>query len=209
MSDTPEPRTERDMLNALARRYTHIREGTIADRWVTAEHVRRTLGYARQQRIADFVAADKYPGIPYGSTIAFYGHEVKVSRSDWVREMKLPQKAEAFTRYMHHMYLVVSHADIVRAGELPEGWGLLVLGSKGVLRAKVKAPRLEPEPMPADLIINLMSAAARTAHRAPLHRDAPIAYVKSWTERCGWCGELAPCEVHQPRMSRQGHGRRA
>ena len=195
--------TERDMLDALARRYTAIRAGSIADRWVVADHVRATLGYTRTQRVCDFIAADKYPGVPYGSALAFHGHEVKVSRGDWLRELKDPSKAETFKKHMHHWWLVVPSADIVRDGELPEGWGLMVLGKTGVLRAKVTAPRLNPEPIPTDLTISLMASAARTAHRAPLRSDAPTAYVKNWTPRCGWCGELSPCHIHQPRESRR------
>jgi hypothetical protein len=80
MTDTQA--TERDMLDLLLRRYTDIRRGTIADRWTRAEHVALLLGDSRK-RVADFVAADKYPGIPYGSALALHGYEVKVSRSDW------------------------------------------------------------------------------------------------------------------------------
>lgn len=190
--------TERDILDALLARYTAVRRGTIADRWTRAEHVPRVLGYIEKNRIADFIAADRYPGHDYGSTLAFHGHEVKVSRSDWLTELRDPEKAEAFRPYMHHWWLVVPDASIVREGELPEGWGLMVLGPNG-LRAKVKAPRLSPLPIPHDLAINLMAAAARTAYREPLRRDAPVAYVKTWDRRCAACGELGPCPLHQPR----------
>lgn len=189
--------TERDMLDLLLRRYTAIRTGTLSDRWVRAEHVRITLGH-EARRIADFIAADKYPGIPYGSALAFHGHEVKVSRADWLTELRDPDKATAFKRYMHHWWLVVPDASIVKRDELPDGWGLMVKSGEG-LRAKVPAPRLTPEPIPADFIICLMAAAAKTAHREPLHRDAPVAFAGSWEARCGWCGSLAPCATHQPR----------
>lgn len=185
------------MLDLLAARYTAVRQGTIADRWVRAEHVPSRLGH-NVKRVADFIAADKYPGIPYGTALAFHGHEVKVSRADWLTELRDPEKAEAFRPYMHHWWLVVPDASIVRAGELPEGWGLMVQsGSK--LRTKVAAPRLTPDPMPTDLVVSLMASAARTAHRDPLHRDAPLAYLGNWDGRCAWCGELAPCTSHQPR----------
>jgi hypothetical protein len=190
--------TERDMLDLLTRRYTHIRSGTLADRWVRAEHVRSMLEGYQSKRIADFIAADKYPGVPYGSKLAFHGHEVKVSRSDWLTELRDPEKSEAFKRYMHHWWLVVPDASIVRRDELPEGWGLLVQ-SGDKLRVKIQAPRLDPEPMPADLIICLMASAAKTAHREPHHRDAPLAYVGSWDPICGFCGAAYPCPHHQPR----------
>lgn len=188
--------TERDMLDALASRYSAIRKGTTADRWVTAEHVRLRLGHAPRQRIADFVAIDKYPGFPYGSSIALHGHEVKVSRSDFLRELSDMEKSEAFRPYMHHWWLAVSDASIVK-DDLPAGWSLMVLRKDG-LRAVHVVPRQEPQPLPLDLAVSLMSATARTAHRAPLHRDAPSVPVGSWDNlRCAWCGDPAPCQHHQ------------
>lgn len=193
--------SERDMLDLLLSRYTNVRRGTIADRWTRAEHVSRNLGAYGAGRIADFIAADKYPGIPYGTALSLHGHEVKVSRGDWLAELRDPTKAEAFKRYMHHWWLVVPDAAIVRPGELPDGWGLLVK-SGGALRAKVKAHRSTPEPLPLDLSISLMAAAARTAHRDPLRREAPTAFVKSWDDpRCAFCGEPCPCIHHQPRTA--------
>lgn len=190
--------SERDMLNLLTERYTNIRVGSLADRWVRAEHVKRFLSNAPFQRIADFVCADKWPGASYGSNLALYGHEVKVSRSDWLSELRKPDKAEAIKKYMHYWYLVVPDASIVKQGELPEGWGLMTIAGEK-LRAKIKAPLLTPEPMPLDFTINLMSAAARTAAREVQHRDAPPAYVKSWDAKCSVCGTMGPCPYHQPR----------
>ncbi|WP_344754640.1 hypothetical protein [Gryllotalpicola koreensis] len=194
----PQPRmTERDMLDLLLDRYSYQRAGTFADRWVRAEHVRNGMGY-NATRIVDFIAADKYPGVPYGSSLALHGHEVKVSRSDWLVELRDPEKSEAFKRYMHHWWLVIPDASIVKKGELPAGWGLLV-ASNGKLRARVRAPRLDPEPLPLDMTICLMSAAQKTAHHEHLHRDAPNAFVGTWDPKCGFCGVPAPCPAHQPR----------
>jgi hypothetical protein len=188
--------TERDMLDLLLGRYTSIRQGTTADRWVRAEHVRSKLEGYQAKRIADFIAADKYPGMPYGSALALHGHEVKVSRADWLTELRDPEKAEAFRPYMHHWWLVVSDSSIVRPGELPEGWGLIVKSGTR-LRAKVKAPRLDPLPMPIDLTICLMAAASKTAHREPLRHNAPATFVGDWVSVCGWCGTKSPCRYHQ------------
>ncbi|MBE5408322.1 hypothetical protein ACDI89_25520 (plasmid) [Mycobacteroides abscessus] len=199
MTDTPV--TERDMLDLLLSRYTAIRQFTIADRWVRAEHVASDLGHRQTgiTKVADFIAADKYPGWPYGSALAFHGHEVKVSRSDWLSELRDPNKSEVWRRYMHYWWLVVSDKSIVREGELPDGWGLMVKAGS-VLRAQVKAPRLSPDPLPADRTIALMAAAARTAHREPLRRDAPKGGRSGeWTVLCGFCGQASPCSTHQPR----------
>ncbi|MET4143888.1 hypothetical protein [Arthrobacter sp. UYCo732] len=196
--------TERDMLDLLLDRYTAIRRGTISDRWVRAEHVKSSLGYSEGDRIADFVAGDKHGGNSFGDKLALHGHEVKVLRADWLSELRDPAKADAIKRHMHHWWLVVPDANIVKPGELPEDWGLLVPGANGKLRARKGAPRLTPEAPPLAFIISLMSAAARTAHREPLRRDAPITYARS-ANRCGVCMAVFPCSIHQPREAAAAH----
>ncbi|MCC3292936.1 hypothetical protein [Arthrobacter sp. zg-Y1110] len=187
-----EKHTERSMLDALLERYTDIRRGTITDRWIRAEHVQSGLGYRDGARVADFVAADRH-----SSTMALHGHEVKISRADWRNELKDPTKAEAVKRYMTHWWLVVPDADIVKPGELPADWGLIVL-KDGKLRARKTAPRLDPEPIPLEFSIALMTGAARTGQREVLHRDAPPARMGG-RYVCGLCGMPAPCAHHQPR----------
>ena len=201
--------TERDMLNLLLDRYTAIRRGTMSDRWVRAEHVKSSLGYSDGDRIADFIAGDKYGGGADGDKLALHGHEVKVSRSDWLTELRNPAKAHAIKRYMHHWWLVVPDAAIVKPGELPDGWGLLVPGPNGKLRARTTAPRLMPEAPPLSFVISLMSAASRTAHREPLHRDAPVTYGRRSRRHCGVCLGLFPCVIHQPRAANEAYALKA
>lgn len=188
--------TEREMLDLLTERYNTERRGTLADRYVRAEHVRSSQGFYGIS-IADFIAIDKY-----SSHQAIVGHEVKVSRSDWLTELKDLTKAERIKRHCDYWYLVVSDASIVKDGELPEGWGLMVKAGKN-LRAKVKAPKLSPEPLALDFMAGLAQAVQRTAMREPLRRDARTVgvYTDRQGERwlCQACGELAPCRIHQPR----------
>lgn len=193
--------TERTMLDLLLARYNTERQGTIADRWVRAEHVRSTqrMGY-ESVSIADFLAIDKY-----SSTQAIHGHEVKVSRADWLTELRDLSKSERIKRYCTFWWLVVPDTAIVKASELPEGWGLLVKAG-GKLRAKVKAPKLMPEPLTLDFITGLAAAAQRTAYREPLRRDART--ISRWDSdrgsyrQCQACGEPAPCQLHQPRAAK-------
>lgn len=192
--------TERDMLDLLMERYTQRRQGTIADRWVRAEHVRSTQDTWRTSpRIADFIAIDKY-----SSTQAMHGHEVKVSRPDWLSELRESEKAKPVKRFCNFWWLVIPRADIVKPGELPEDWGLLVQTKSG-LRTKVKAPTLIPDPLTLDFVAGLTAAVQRTACREPLRRDASSAWIGNWQngQSCTACGEPAPCLLHQPRMASQ------
>ncbi|MFT7021421.1 MAG: hypothetical protein ACJA07_000498 [Rhodococcus sp. (in: high G+C Gram-positive bacteria)] len=187
---------ERAMLDLLLDRYTAIRRSSTSDRWIRAEHVRSNMGND-SKRIADFIAVDKFPS----SGLALHGHEVKVSRSDWLSELRTPAKAEAFMRYMDYWWLVVPDPAIVKQGELPAGWGLLV-GSGNKLRAQIPAPKLTPAPLPIELSLSLASAAVRTANREPLRRDAPLARLDGAPSSCAACGRIAPCAIHQPRAHR-------
>jgi len=191
--------TEREMLDLLLARYNTERQGTIADRWVRAEHVRSSQDFRETLSIADFIAIDKY-----ASTQAIHGHEVKVSRSDWLTELRDLSKAERIKRHCNFWWLVVSNASIVKDGELPDGWGLLVKSGNN-LRAKIKAPALLPEPLTLDFVAGLTAAAQRTAYREPLHRDARKISrwdnVRGYYAQCQACGQPAPCNLHQPRAS--------
>ena len=174
MSDTlfdaePARHTERDMLDALHQRYSQRTPNSIR-RWIVAEHVRSACGFSgytfgedpgpRTMRTADFVAQDTWEA----QGLQMHGHEVKVSRSDWLTELADPAKAAAVKRYCDRWWLVVPDRTIVR-DDLPDGWGLLAFGRDGRLRIAHRAPVLTPEPMPATFRASLMRAVAKTAAR--------------------------------------------
>lgn len=149
--------TERDMLDKLRERYTKIRPGTTADRYARAEHASYPMeNYGMVSRIADFIALDTYGA---GQII---GHEVKVSRSDWLRELADPTKAEVWARHCHAWYVVVPDAALVKREELGS-WGLMVLDAAGTLRIKVRATPREPEPIPTLAAAWLGRSIAKTA----------------------------------------------
>ena len=162
--------SERIMLDALMQRYDKtVRNGGWAGkRFLRAEHVPIGLSWKRH-RIADFIAMDtqshrrgdwRAGDEQHQLAPVFHGHEVKVSRSDWLTELRDPSKSEVFKRHMHFWWLVVPDKTIVR-DDLPEGWGLIA-GVKGSLRIVKQAPLLTPEPMPNSLVGALLRATTRT-----------------------------------------------
>jgi len=166
--------TERSMLDLIHARYSAVNPGN-GPRYVVAEHVRNQAGFGGYGgdgplRTADAIVVDLWPS----TGNAVHGFEVKVSRSDWLTELKDPGKAEAFRPFVHHWWLVVPDAGIVR-NDLPDGWGLLAVGRDGRLRQRIRAPRLKPEPMTASQIAALLRAATKTAtRRAALGHDGTI-----------------------------------
>lgn len=166
-NDDPEPapepvsaHTERTMLNLLRQRYSVVSQGT-SIRFVVAEHVNSHSGFD-YVRTADFMALDCWPA----QGLHLHGHEVKVSRADWLRELKDPAKAAEFKRFCDRWWLVVADAAIVKTGELPDGWGLMAPDATGRLRVRRPAPRLQPEPLPRTFLAAFARAAQKTPHPA-------------------------------------------
>jgi hypothetical protein len=148
-------RTEADMIALLRKRYN--RDGGNGPRYVGASHVRSNAGFDAR-RIADFIAMDLWPS----KGLALHGHEVKVSRSDWLSELKTPEKAGAFTPYMDYWWLVTAVPGIALTSELPAGWGLMVAGDSA-LKVMRPAKRNSARPMPKTMMAAFLRAAVKTA----------------------------------------------
>lgn len=69
------------------------------------------------------------------------GFELKVSRSDWLRELKHVQKADPFIERCDRWWLVTADATIAKPEEIPECWGWMSATKTG-LRVQRPAPRL-------------------------------------------------------------------
>lgn len=77
------------------------------------------------------------------------GHELKVSRADWLHELDQIDKAETWASQCHAWNLVVPDIDVARPEELPHGWGLLTVDPRTKTRLKViERPTLHPARQP-------------------------------------------------------------
>lgn len=92
-------------------------------------------------RICDAIAVNLWPS--RGNAV--HGFEVKVSRTDWTRELKNPAKADAIACYCDYWWIVAPEG-IVQDGELPPTWGLLCPFGRG-LKIYAKAPKLNAQPL--------------------------------------------------------------
>lgn len=125
--------TEREMLARLRARYQ-------PPAFALFEHVRNSTGVSHVTRTADAMAMSLYPS----RGLELHGFEVKVSRSDVLRELKEPEKAEELCTFCNRWWLVLSDASLIKPGELPPTWGLLVPRGEGLVAA-VEAPKLEAQ----------------------------------------------------------------
>lgn len=148
---------EAAIIRMLEHRHTKIAYG--AHRYAFADHV--PIATFGAHRICDFMALDCWQG---REGHPLHGFEIKSSRADWLAELRDPGKAEAFKRYCHRWWLVVSDQRIVRDGELPAGWGLLAaVGDR--LRLVVPAAKLHPEPLPWPVVVAFTRSVAKSARR--------------------------------------------
>ncbi len=87
--------------------------------YAVLEQVRSTTGYAKDIRTCDAMAMSLW-----GSRgIHLSGFEIKVSRSDWMNEVKDPRKAEDFQSQCHYWYLLTYDDQVAQIDEIPQSWG--------------------------------------------------------------------------------------
>lgn len=157
-----------------------ILEGMLAQRhcapaWAFFPQVRNATGLQATVRTIDAIAMSLYPS----RGLDVHGFEIKISRSDWLRELRQPEKTEEIARYCDFFWVVAPIEAIMR-GELPPRWGQLVPGT-GTLRVKQQAEKLEARPLDRLFIAALLRSYLETLnagpgpthHRAAGYREGP------------------------------------
>lgn len=119
------------------------------------------------------------------------GHEIKVSRADWLTELSKVDKASLWADACHEWWLLVSDPAIVHDGELPPGWGLMAPASRGI-KVHVRADRKPADHEPPWQIVRSIMArldTLQTQERARMRSEARdeirAELEKSYQERQG------------------------
>lgn len=96
------------------------------------------------------------------------GFELKVSRSDWLREVGQVRKADPFVERCDRWWLVTSSPDIAKLEEIPACWGWMAL-TKGGLRVQRPATKLPGDPKYIDRLfaIGILRKMQEDMTRAP------------------------------------------
>ena len=102
------------------------------------------------------------------------GFEIKASRGDWLSELKNPAKAEEISRFCDRWYIVAGSEGIVRTGELPAAWGLMMPKGKG-LRIEVESRGTEARAIDRLFLASLLRAVAT---QAPAERAVQLRIEK-------------------------------
>lgn len=163
--------SEFEILQVLKRRYP-------SDAYAVIPQVRNTTGFARRVRTADAIAVSLWPS----RGIGLEGFEFKDSRTDWLKELKQPEKAEEISRFCGKWWIVTSSKGIVRGDELPAAWGLLEIVD-GAIKTAVKAPPKTPEPPTMEFFAALCRAAAEcTFPVAEIEKKIDAAKRAEWAK---------------------------
>lgn len=88
------------------------------------------------------------------------GFEFKTSRSDWLRELKDPSKAEEMGKFCDHFFLVIDDDSIAKVEELPTPWGLMLV-KNGKVKILKPSQKLEPAPLTRNMFCALIYATMR------------------------------------------------
>ncbi len=125
------------------------------------------------RRFADAIAVGLWPSVGH----EIVGFEFKASRSDWLGELKKPEKANEIMRYCHRWWLVAQGPDVFEKEELPATWGALEWGGNKFKVAK-KAPNLEPEAPPMGFFCALLARSQEgMLHREEIQKEIEQAKV--------------------------------
>lgn len=139
------------MTNLLRLRYT-------APEWAFMAQVRNGTGFSRRvTRTADAIAMSLYPS----RGLHLHGFEVKVSRGDFVKELKTPEKAEDIARFCSFWWIVAPDTNVAPVEMVPANWGLLVMKGDGLTVAK-QATFKDSVPLDTPMIASIFRNIADT-----------------------------------------------
>jgi hypothetical protein len=112
--------------------------------------VRNDTGKTAGSRSIDALVASVYPS--RGLWLA--GIEIKITRSDWRKELREPEKAEAILKYVDYFYMACP-TGVINVGEIPQNWGLIEVRRDGAAVTK-PATKLTPKGYDLPFILSIM-----------------------------------------------------
>lgn len=113
-------------------------------------------------RSIDAVSMELWPS--KGHKLVAY--EIKVSRADWLNELKTPEKSHFFEQNCDEFYLVAPEG-VLKAGELPPNWGYIKVTEKS-LTTKIKAVASNIDTVDKSFLASLARSFARASNNKDL-----------------------------------------
>ena len=127
-------------------------------------------------RSADALAISLWPS----RGLEVHGFEFKISRADWVKELRNPAKAEAIAAYCDRWWLVVSDERIVNPGEVPPAWGLKAVRGDKLVTITLAGKQENPAPLDRLFVAAIARAAQKHSPGARAIEKAIEAARAAW-----------------------------
>lgn len=156
-----------DIKRLIREQYSKIKNGE-APKWVVLSEIRTNTGFRTKwstrggpfgEKYIDMMAFDCWPSSGY-LRVAF---KIKTSRSDFLNELKRPEKRWLAMMYSHKFYFVAPEG-VVKLMELPGGCGLIeVVEKNGELKLNTRySPEVtDASPLPDSFIASLLRNACK------------------------------------------------
>lgn len=135
-----------------------LRKKYAAPEWAFLEEVSNGTGWQKQTRYADGVAMNLWPS----RGMDILGFEIKVRRSDWIKELKSPEKSGPIQQFCDHWW-IVAPPGVVKSEEVPSTWGLMSVGHGRLMMVK-QAPKLESKPLTRTFVAAMLRREAEAAN---------------------------------------------
>lgn len=128
---------------------------------------------SNKERSCDALAVNLWPS----GGLVWHGHEVKASRSDWLKEIQDPSKAEAFAKHCDYWW-IVAPANVLKVEELPTDWGWICPLESGNARVKKPANKRTPEPCTREFLAGICRAAYKNSSDDLINQVKQTAYIQ-------------------------------
>lgn len=160
----PQSADAKVLLALLQRHYINPKDPEPGGAFLTEVAFNGTWGGSRADAL--------YMGFTSASGRILIGHEVKVSRADWRRELDKHGKADPWADQCHEWW-IVAPPGVVPVEELPQDWGLLnpPTGRKRVRMHVVKPAHGHTDRVPGWDAVRSFTARYDTVRRAELASD--------------------------------------
>lgn len=145
--------------------YYGTKEGSNSGKYIVLTQVRAATGWD-DPSTADVMVMGNWPS----SGNELMGFEVKVSRSDWLNEVKNAEKCAPTKKYCNRWWLVIADETMVKEGELPEDWGMMAIVNNKIKVIK-EAPKLIAEPLSHKFVASMLRSDAKETIPIDVHND--------------------------------------
>lgn len=126
-----------------------------ANEYVLIEEVSNYSGFSRNRSL-DYMLINLWES----RGLAVTGIEKKSNRSDWLKELKQPEKQESHYKHCDYFYLLTDKADVAKLEEIPDTWGWYHINDKQILKTMKPAPKNKPDVIHRSLMCAMLRRAA-------------------------------------------------